>query len=232
MTWSFWLVLAFLIPSLIQASSSGKKKQKNNEDESEEDKFNDYEIYEAMESMRKLSPQSETFYDLFGVTSSATTDQIGRSFRKMSVKYHPDKAPGPEAAQMFNLLQYSSTLLRDPKRRARYEWLLHEAPAWHRESVYMAKKISRSAKITLNQAGIFFFLFLLGGQFALDWIWFGIQYGRIIASRRGLKAMERRRLSGLGRSWNLVMPSSWLRTTPTWKWSSSLIPLARPSHPS
>lgn len=175
-----------------QEGGQGKKKQKKKgktgkDGEEEEEGFNDYEVYEAMEAMRQLT-QHETFYDLLEVGPGATDEQIGRSFRKLSVKYHPDKH-GPETMKMFKLVQYVSTLLRDRKRRARYEWLLHEAPAWHRDSVYMMRKITKHAKISLNGALLFSFLFALGAQFLIQWIAFGIQYGRVVMARKQMAGM-------------------------------------------
>lgn len=189
-----WLLGMILLTSFCLAQEGqGKKKNQQKkgktgkDGEEEEEGFNDYEVYEAMEAMRQLT-QHETFYDLMGVESNATDEQIGKSFRKLSVKYHPDKH-GPEMMKMFKLVQYVSTLLRDPKRRARYEWLLHEAPAWHRESVYMMRKITKTAKISLKGALLFSFLFALGAQFLIQWIAFGIQYGRIVMARKQMAAM-------------------------------------------
>lgn len=172
-----------------QEQKQQQKKKKKTEDgkEEEEDGPNDYEVYEAIESMRQLT-EHETFYELLGVGTNANDEQIGRSFRKLSVKYHPDKH-GPGTAKMFKLIQYASTLLRDPKRRARYEWLLHEAPAWHRESVYMARRVFKTAKISMKQALLFTFGLALLAQLVVQWIAWWIQYGRILASRQSLKSM-------------------------------------------
>jgi len=173
-----------------QGQKGGKKSKNANgeEGEEEDDKFNDYEVYEAMQSMRSLAPDLDTFYDLLGLTSSATDDQIGRSFRKLSVKYHPDKH-GPGTMKMFKLVQYVSTLLRDKKRKARYEWLLHEAPAWHRESVYAAKGVATAGKISLKQALSFSFIAVLLAQLVVQWIAFVIAYSRILGSKRSMKEM-------------------------------------------
>ncbi len=198
------LLLSCLLFTVVSANDDSGKKQKKKkinasgqEEEVEDDPFNDYEVYEAMATMRQLT-DAETFYDLLGVSSSTADDQIGRAFRKLSVKYHPDKH-GPGTAKMFKLIQYVSTLLRDKKGRAKYEWLLHEAPAWHRESVYMARKVSKVAKINLKQAIMFTFGLSLLGQFLIQWVAFCIQYARILSSSKSLKGMGEKEVKRIRR---------------------------------
>lgn len=205
------LLLSILLLAGLASAQDGQqqKKKGNNKNkkkteggggegkEEEEDGPNDYEVYEAIQSLRQLT-EHETFYELLGVSPSATDDQIGRSFRKLSVKYHPDKH-GPGTAKMFKLVQYASTLLRDRKRRARYEWLLHEAPAWHRESVYMARRVFSAGKLSMRQALLFTFCLALLGQLVVQWMAWWTQYGRILASRRGLGAMGEKEVKRIRR---------------------------------
>ena len=181
----------FFLAGTAFAQKQQKQQQKEGAGESEQDeeeKFNDYEVYGAMDTMKSLKPEAETFYDLLGVEAKATNEKINRAFRKLSIKYHPDKH-GPSTAKMYKLLQFVSTLLQDQKRRARYEWLLHEAPAWHRESVIMARRIRKVTKISLEQSIWITFLLTLVGQFLAQWVAFAIAYGRIMKSRRMLRSM-------------------------------------------
>ena len=42
------------------------------------------------------------YYDLLGVSPSASQDEIKKAFRKMAMQYHPDRNPGDkEAEQKF-----------------------------------------------------------------------------------------------------------------------------------
>ncbi|KAM3919051.1 dnaJ homolog subfamily A member 1-like [Leptodactylus fuscus] len=59
------------------------------------------------------------YYDLLGVTPTATSDEIKRGFRRMALKYHPDK--NPNTAEKFKQISKAYKVLSDSRRREQYD---------------------------------------------------------------------------------------------------------------
>jgi len=64
----------------------------------------------------------ENFYDILEVPESAGADEIKKAYRKLSLKYHPDKNPGkPECVEMFQKVNEAFEVLRDPAKKQEYD---------------------------------------------------------------------------------------------------------------
>jgi molecular chaperone DnaJ len=62
------------------------------------------------------------YYDVLGVGRDATETQLKTAYRKLAVKYHPDKNPGnPEAEERFKEAAEAYAVLCDPQKRAAYD---------------------------------------------------------------------------------------------------------------
>jgi DnaJ domain len=61
------------------------------------------------------------FYDLLGIKSTASLDEISRAYRDNVRKYHPDHNSAPNANQLTAMLNDAWETLRDPVRRAEYD---------------------------------------------------------------------------------------------------------------
>jgi DnaJ-class molecular chaperone len=60
------------------------------------------------------------YYKILNVQKSASAADIKRAYRKLSLKYHPDKNPSPDAAQKFSEIAQAYDVLSDPEKREVY----------------------------------------------------------------------------------------------------------------
>ena len=68
------------------------------------------------------------YYELLEVDKNANADEIKRSFRKLAMKYHPDKNPDDkEAEQRFKEINEAYEVLKDEQKRAAYDRYGHSA---------------------------------------------------------------------------------------------------------
>jgi molecular chaperone DnaJ len=66
------------------------------------------------------------YYEVLGVSKDATDQEIKSAYRKMAVRYHPDKNPGSkEAEENFKEAAEAYSVLSDPEKRARYDRFGH-----------------------------------------------------------------------------------------------------------
>lgn len=64
------------------------------------------------------------YYQVLGVPKTATQDEIKKAYRKLAMKYHPDKASGDkEAEEKFKSVNEAYEVLGDPERRKKYDEL-------------------------------------------------------------------------------------------------------------
>jgi molecular chaperone DnaJ len=67
------------------------------------------------------------FYEVLGVSRTCDDDDLKRAYRKLALKYHPDKNPDGEAEERFKEVNQAYQILSDPQRRAQYDRLGHAA---------------------------------------------------------------------------------------------------------
>lgn len=65
---------------------------------------------------------TQDYYALLGVEKTATSDEIKKAYRKLALKYHPDRNPGDKSAEeKFKKINEAYDVLKDEQKRAAYD---------------------------------------------------------------------------------------------------------------
>src|SRR5438105_13276584 len=66
--------------------------------------------------------EKRDYYEVLGVPRGATVDDIKKAYRKLAIKYHPDKNPGDsDAEEKFKEAAEAYGVLSDDEKRSRYD---------------------------------------------------------------------------------------------------------------
>jgi len=69
---------------------------------------------------------TEDFYDVLGVSSDASEDEIKQAYRKKASEYHPDVSDEPNAEEKFKKAKKAKEVLTDEEKRQAYDRMGHE----------------------------------------------------------------------------------------------------------
>jgi len=113
------------------------------------------------------------YYKILGVEKTATKDEISKAFRKLAVKYHPDKNPNNKAAEeKFKEITEANEVLSDPEKRKKYDalganWRQHQSGGGGFEDFFSQYRGGRQSGTTHEFSGDFGDLFSgMGGGFS------------------------------------------------------------------
>src|SRR3954471_11731634 len=69
------------------------------------------------------------YYEVLGLSRSASEDEIKKAYRKLARQHHPDRNPGDKKAEaQFKEVQDAYDILSDQKKRAQYDRFGHAGP--------------------------------------------------------------------------------------------------------
>ena len=73
-----------------------------------------------------MADSKRDYYEVLGVGKTATADEIKSAYRKLAMKYHPDRNPGDKVAEeKFKEAAEAYDVLHDPEKRQRYDQFGH-----------------------------------------------------------------------------------------------------------
>jgi len=61
------------------------------------------------------------YYSILGIKKGATDDEVKKAYRKLALKYHPDKNKAADAEEKFKLVAEAYEVLSDKKKRGIYD---------------------------------------------------------------------------------------------------------------
>lgn len=118
------------------------------------------EIFDVVEEVNR------NFYEFMEISQNATTAEIKRAFRGLSIVLHPDKSSAEDANIQFRNLVSVYEILRDPGKREKYNKVLRDGlPNW-KSALYYYR---RMRKIGLYEGALIIFVITTIGQYLFAW---------------------------------------------------------------
>ncbi|KAI9293040.1 DnaJ-domain-containing protein [Neoconidiobolus thromboides FSU 785] len=76
---------------------------------------------EQVEEVIEIKRNSGDFYKILRITKEATENEIKKAYKKLALKFHPDKNSAPGADEAFKLVSKAFSVLSDPDKKSAYD---------------------------------------------------------------------------------------------------------------
>ncbi|XP_070237092.1 dnaJ homolog subfamily C member 1 [Bos mutus] len=120
----------------------------------------DLELFDLVEEVQL------NFYQFLGVQQDASSADIRKAYRKLSLTLHPDKNKDENAETQFRQLVAIYEVLKDDERRQRYDdILINGLPDW-RQPVFYYRRVRKMSNAEL---ALLLFIILTVGHYAVVW---------------------------------------------------------------
>ncbi|MDW8275717.1 MAG: DnaJ C-terminal domain-containing protein [Candidatus Nitrosocaldus sp.] len=87
------------------------------------------------------------YYEVLGVSRNASKEEIKQAYRRLALKYHPDRNKSPDAEEKFKLISEAYAVLSDDEKRRLYDAYGHAGL----EGRYTSEEIFKGARIDIDE---------------------------------------------------------------------------------
>ena len=118
-----------------------------------------------------VAAKARDYYEVLGVSRSASDREIKRSFRKLALKYHPDKNQAAGAEEKFREIADAYAVLSDPEKRKQYDTYGSEDPSRsnvrsYERGFYRTSDYTRGFEAEISPEDLFNMFFGSGNLYA------------------------------------------------------------------
>uniref|UniRef100_A0A8C5UZG6 DnaJ homolog subfamily C member 1 n=1 Tax=Microcebus murinus TaxID=30608 RepID=A0A8C5UZG6_MICMU len=168
----------------------------------------DLELFDLVEEVQL------NFYQFLGVQQDASSADIRKAYRKLSLTLHPDKNKDENAETQFRQLVAIYEVLKDDERRQRYDdILINGLPDW-RQPVFYYRRVRKMSNAEL---ALLLFIILTVGHYAVVWsIYLEKQLDELLSRKRrekkkktGSKSVDVSKLGASEKNERLLMKPQW-----------------------